>query len=118
MRFPAIEFPAIKFPAMWVRRSSRIPAKVGRALESQFRLTPKAVARLRYAERSGEYAGRRVRLIRVYEPSLVPTASNRAEGGPGYRGLDKQPQAVMFQGHIDADGIVYLTDNRPKLAAP
>jgi hypothetical protein len=81
-------------------------------LISEFHLGPESLAKLRVLGMNGKYAGRRVRMIRIFDPSL----SSKVQGSKlKYRDLQEGGErgALRFEGRIEMDGPVYLTDRRP-----
>ena len=92
-----------------------LPKTVQNALESQFRLDSEAMGRLRLLEKSGKYAGRPVRFIRIIDSSLV---NMDAKTSLKYSFLDdgNHKNAVQFEGHIEKEGHVLLHDLRPRQA--
>lgn len=79
-------------------------------LRSQFHLDENFLDRLRFVGKSGQYAGRRVRNILIYDPQRI-SGGNKAI--KGCHDLKNHRQAIMFEGHIDhRNDYVYLTDRR------
>jgi hypothetical protein len=67
---------------------------------------------LRVVESCGRYAGRRVTLIRVFDPVR---AAERAVVVQRFRDLDPQPSLVLWSGHVGRDGLVALFRRSPGL---
>lgn len=94
-----------------------LPESVRNALVSQFRLDPQEINQLRFLKKSGKFAGRPVQFIQIFDPRLVKTGApgplkyERLEGSSEFR------SALLFGGHIEKTGEVYLSDQRPKKAA-
>ncbi len=65
---------------------------------NRFKLTAVDIDKLSVLRRAGNFVGRPVTYLRVYDPSLIT-------GEPGdvsrYRDLDTQAQAVCFEGHTE-----------------
>lgn len=89
--------------------SKAIPGKVRRQLELQFHLDPQVIDDLGYVQQYGHYAGRQVRFIRIFDPSRV---SNGGRSIHTYNDLSSHRLAILFDGYIDKDGSVHLTDRR------
>lgn len=86
--------------------------KIRSSLISQFRMEPFQTPKLSYMEKRGTYAGRRVRYVRVFDPSLIPGQGSKTL--KTYDNLSAHRQAVLFEGHIEKDGMVHLVDHRPR----
>jgi hypothetical protein len=90
-----------------------LPKEVRATLATQYRLDDEALNRLRLLEKSGKYAGRRVRFIRIIDSSLLTTNP----GSPlKYSTLDSGDfrNALRFEGHIEKGGLVVLSDRRSR----
>jgi hypothetical protein len=98
----------------WPRRlgAKALPDKVRQTLISRFRLDDDQTTRLRYMEKRGHFAGRQVRFLRVFDPALIPSGSEKLP--QAFNDLGAYRQAVLFEGQIEKDGIVHLVDNRPR----
>jgi hypothetical protein len=87
--------------------SQEVPAHLKQALLAQFRVGPEASASLRVMEKSGRFGGRRVRMFRIFDPGLL-------EGGVATKmrfedlALASAARSVLFHGHVEADGGVYV----------
>lgn len=97
----------------WDRFSQVLPPSVTNSLVSQFRLELPALGKLSLLQKAGAFAGRPVRLIRVYDPALL------GDGGAATKRFDdlQEPgrrKAVLFEGHIEKEGSVVLVDRRPR----
>lgn len=91
------------------RRPGRLPDKVREALQSQYGLDTQSTEGLLCVERPGKFSGRRVRNIRIFDPALV------GDGGKSvrtYNDLLVHRRALLFEGHIERDGSVRLSDRR------
>jgi hypothetical protein len=84
-----------------------LSGKVRNALVSQFKMDSRSVGKLRFLRKSGRFARRRVKLIRIFDPA-------RSENGQvadlkyADLGMTDHRKALLFNGHIEADGAVYL----------
>ena len=84
-------------------------------LMSGFNLGPESLAKLCALETNGRFAGRKVRLVRVFDPSLI---SSGVASKLKYQDLEKAGDrgALRFEGHAELNGPIYLADRRPKAA--
>lgn len=97
----------------WDRSPRVLPVSVTDALVSQFRLESPALDKLSLLLKSGTFAGRSVRLIRVFDPALL------GDGGATTKRFEdlqetSRRKAVLFEGHIEKEGTVILLDRRPR----
>ena len=81
--------------------------QVSKALQSQLQIDFPIAGRLRFLSKSGHYARRRVKLIRIFDPALIEQVQL---GHMKYAdlGMTNHRGALRFDGHIEADGAVYL----------
>lgn len=90
-----------------------VSAQLRQALVSQFRVDLHDVAKMRILGKAGNFAHRKVRLIRIFDPGLVESAQ-----APGLKFDDLDVagprKSLLFTGHIEADGGIFLT---PAIAA-
>lgn len=93
------------------RQDTKVPAGVGRAIQKQYGLDTQALDRLCCLSRPGSFTGRPVKLIRVYDPAFVTHVGKVVEK---YEDLTDLREALVFEGHIEPDGSVYLVDRRAK----
>src|SRR5438067_2497570 len=78
----------------------------------RFFIDPDRAGRLQAIERSGRYAGRSARYIRIFDPGLIPTDG-------AVSSFDEVPvQALLFEGRFERDGSPKLRDLRPTLLGP
>lgn len=100
----------------WTGSKSRgLTEAIRTNLISEFHVGPESLAKLSALETNGKFAGRKVRLIRVFDPALV---SNRIASSLKYQDLQEagDRESLRFEGHIEMNGPVYLADRRPKVA--
>ena len=98
----------------------KIPEKVGETLISRFHLKPTDIDTLRLLERQGQLAAltgavaedRRVRFIRIFDPSRI-SAESLVALNYNYLKTPDGRKSLMFEGHIEKDGTVHLADRRP-----
>lgn len=79
------------------------------AVAARFNLDPSEVARLRYVEKEGMLAVRKVRYVRIFDPAYFEGSGNVVQG---YEDLDNYEGAILFQGYFEPNGMVYLSDRR------
>jgi hypothetical protein len=82
--------------------------QVRNALVSQLRVDSQSVTKLRFLRKSGRFARRRVKLIRIFDPALIEKGQV-ADLKYADLGMTDHRQALLFNGHIETDGAVYLT---------
>lgn len=91
-----------------------LPDRVKNALISQFGMTPESVGKMRFLGLPGNLADQKVEFIRVFDPALV---SGGAESKAKYQNFELQfsgdRKALLFEGHLEEDGSVWLNDRRP-----
>ncbi len=92
----------------WKRSSGGVSDSVRKALVGQYKLDEGLISRLRGVEKGGHYAGRVVRHVRVFDPTLLGNGSTVRR----YEDLDAHKAAILFEGHVEKDGAVYLADRR------
>jgi hypothetical protein len=68
---------------------------------------------LRVVESRGRYSGRKVQLVRVFDPAR---AAERSVIVRRYGDLDPHPSLVLWSGHVEHDGIVAITRHAPATA--
>lgn len=90
-----------------------VPESVRSALREKLGIDARQLDLFRAVERTGNYAGRKVRHIRVYDPAAV----NGASGKITYALLDQHKNAVVFEGHFEKNGALVITDRRQMAAA-
>lgn len=93
-------------------KSQELPQAVRKFLISEFHLVTESLTKLCVLGKNGKSAGRRVRLIRVFDPALL---SGIQVSKLKYHNLQepKYRNALIFEGHIETHGTVQLTDRRP-----
>ena len=84
----------------WRRKSgpSAVDAALRVLLISRFSLTTVEIKKLSVLRRIGEFVGRPVTYLRVYDPSLLTGELGDVRT---YQDLDTQAQAVCFEGHAE-----------------
>jgi hypothetical protein len=89
-----------------------LSVQVKERLIAQFTLDPVMVDKMRYSGKKGHYSGRPVKYIRIYDPVLI---NNGGSDPPGYDALSQESGsrgALLFDGRIEANDQLYLTDQR------
>jgi len=94
---------------IWQRSGPQeLSGKVRHTLLSQFSMDSPTAARLRFLQKSGRFARRRVKFIRIFDPALIVSSQ---VAGLKYDDLAATAhcKALLFNGHIETDGELYLT---------
>ena len=96
-------------------KSRELNQAVRKQLTSEFHIGPASLAKLRGLEMNGQFAGRKVRHVRIFDAALI---SNEDASKLKYQDLQgiKYPGALRFEGYTESNGTVYLTDRRPMAA--
>jgi len=90
----------------WNRQANgSLSDKVKKTLFVQFALGTDEVELLRAVLKSGRLDGKKVRYIRIYDPTPVEADSQPIRR---YEDLDSQEHRIRFQGHIEKYGPVHL----------
>lgn len=93
---------------VWQRSGPQeLPTKVRHFLSSQFRLDSQSAGKLRFLGKSGRFARRPVRFIRIFDPALIQIGQVVSLKYDDLE-MDHHRKALLFNGHIEADGAVYL----------
>lgn len=99
--------------SLWPSRGARkLSRTLRRALTSHFHLSLEELADLRYVSRPDSLLGRPLRRVLIFNPALLGQGVRRINR---YNDLWAQGRAVIFEGHIDSDGTVHLSESRPLL---
>jgi hypothetical protein len=92
-----------------------LPVIVKSALISQFNLESQGVNKLRFLGRPGRIGDKQVQFIRIFDPALI---SGGAAAKPNYHDFQLRfsgnRHALVFEGHIERDGTVLLSDQHPQ----
>jgi hypothetical protein len=102
------------FNQFWRNSGPReLPNNIKDILQSKYRLDDEVMGRMRLLEKSGSYAGRPVRFVRVFDTTMMP---DNPVGALKYSVMDQPDckKAVMFDGHIEKSGLVLLNDRRAR----
>lgn len=92
----------------WKKGPRPVPGELLQTLLSTYHLNPTQVDGMRMVERRGQFAGREVKDVIVFDPK----AANGDVGS--YADVDSgESQAILFRGHIEKGGGIDLRDVRP-----
>jgi len=86
-----------------------LPESVWRVVATQRNVEVSQIATMRYVQKRGKFAGRRVRQIRIFDPAQLPSPG---AGRVSYDALDAHRGAILFDGLIEGDGSVGIFDRR------
>jgi hypothetical protein len=89
----------------------RIPENVKSILTSQYRLSPQEIEHLRMVKKSGQFAGRPVRFVQIYDPSRLKQA-NPSQVKYEHLQSGQYRDALLFSGQIEKTGQIFLNDQR------
>jgi hypothetical protein len=91
-------------------KDGKLPESVRSHLATRFHLSTQVLDNLRWVLKSGNFARRPVRFLRIFD-----TTEAQKTGGTAFTYDDMQghQQAVLFEGHIERDGSSHLIDKRP-----
>ena len=84
---------------------------VQNVLVYRFHLDPQYLKRLRMLEKPGSFAGKPVRRLRIFDPSILAGETTSAMQYEELSSSEKRG-ALLFEGHIGHSGFVYLADRR------
>ena len=94
----------------WTKTGPKeLPKNIKRTLVSEFGVEPGATAEMRYLEKTGKYARRNVHHIRIVDAVL---SANGAKPVRQYDDLADDHKALLFEGYVDDNGYVRLSDRR------
>ena len=88
----------------------RLAKPVQEHMVRRFNLLPEYLNMLRYFEYDGVFRGEPVKQVRIFSPDMAK------ESGVTIRkssDLEQHPEMLLFMGHIDGRGQVYVADRRP-----
>jgi len=94
-------------------RLQSLPEPVRKTLSTQFCLTPEDINQLRLLEKRGRFAERPVRFIRIFNPVLMENSGVATLKYDDLLNTYARRNALLFEGHIEKNGHVYLADRRP-----
>jgi hypothetical protein len=87
----------------------RLPRPVQEYMTRRFSLIPEYLDLLRCFEYEGLVSGKWVRCIRIFSPNKV--REHRLSIMTS-QDLEQHPEMLLFEGHIDSQGSVYVADRR------
>lgn len=91
-----------------------VPEAIRSALREKLGSDSRQLDQCQALERSGRYAGRKVRHVRVFDPRLLKGLT----GPVSYAVLDAQKAAIIFEGHFEQNGGLVISDRRQVAPAP
>ena len=86
-----------------------ISPEMQKVLATEFHLESEVTARLQFAQKKGKYAGRSVRHICIFDPTVVLDQEGSAIT---FDEVVKQQVGVLFIGYIEKDGTIFLASKR------
>lgn len=86
------------------------PQEILNVAGSRMRIPAYESDRLMIVEERGTFAGRQVRFFRVYDPDRL----GPLDGPIAYRTLAMKREAVMFEGHSEANHGIVVYDTRAR----
>jgi hypothetical protein len=78
----------------------------------QFSLDPQTVDKMRFSGKKGRYSDRPVKYIRIFDPALIEDGKSAAPNYDALVQIPGQQSALLFDGRIETNERVYLTDRR------
>ncbi len=84
-----------------------------RALESDGLPSATDAQRMGVAESRGNYAGRKVTYVRVFDPRQLAAHAIDASTSHVYRDLDARPDLVLRAGFVEENGTVVMYTDQP-----
>jgi len=93
--------------------STRLSSRVRGTLEKEYRLDAETLDRLHSVEKSGRFLKRSVRFLAIFDPAKVPAGKSIKQ----YEDLMTNREALVFEGHMEMDGTVYLSRARASTPA-
>ena len=96
-----------------VRGPRTLPQHLKDVVIFQFKCTDTEADRLCYMRKKGTFAGRSVTQVRIYDRGLLAGQESKLKK---YDHLDAEREAVLFEGHYEADGNANLIDRRVSAA--
>jgi hypothetical protein len=92
--------------------AQKLSDQLKKRLIEQFSLDPQMIDKMRFSSKKGRYSDRPVKYIRIFDPALIESGKSAT---PSYDALVQIPrhrQALLFEGRIEANERIYLTDQR------
>ncbi|MBI3952969.1 MAG: hypothetical protein HY330_00475 [Chloroflexi bacterium] len=88
---------------------------VAQELRARYHLDEGELKLLRSAERRGKFAGRPAAYVRVYRADRAQASSARVRS---YEDLSLYPELVVYEGHVEQDGIYLVPRVQSSLPGP
>lgn len=99
--------------------AQQLTVRMKESLISEFTLNPLMVDKMRFSGKKGRYANRRVKYIRIYDPTIFASDESDSPGYDALGGASDNNGALLFEGRIDDNAETYWTDLRnPKALFP
>ena len=86
-----------------------VTPEMQKVLSSQFHLDSEVTAKLQFVHKQGKYAGRSVRHICIFDPTVVLGPDNLSVT---FDEVVNQQAGVLYVGYIEKDGTVFLSSKR------
>jgi len=90
-------------------RDVQLPENIRSHLATRFHLSAQALDNLRWVLKSGNFARRPVRFLRIFD---VTEAQKTGQITFTYDDMRDHEGAILFEGHLERDGSSYLIDIR------
>jgi hypothetical protein len=90
--------------------------QVKERLIAKFALDSRMVDKMRFSGKKGRYSDRPVKYIRIYDPGLIKESESAAPSYDGLVQISDNRAALLFDGRIESNERVYLTDQRTPAA--
>ncbi len=100
--------------------AQELPDKVKEGLIAKFALETGTVDKMRFSGKKGRYSNRPVQYFRIYDPDLISHGEPaKVKYNDFQLDMAGDRKALLFDGHIEKDGHILLTDRRaPTPASP
>src|SRR5918996_596164 len=96
--------------------AQKLSDQVKKRLISEFALDPPMVDKMRFSGKKGRYSDRPVKYIRIYDPVLIKDSEPATPSYDALVQISGNRGALLFDGRIEANERVYLTDQRTPAA--
>jgi hypothetical protein len=92
--------------------AQKLSDQIKKSLIAQFPLDSQMVDKLRFSGKKGRYSDRPVKYIRIFDPTLIPHGESAVPSYDALIQISGNRSALLFDGRIEANERVYLTDQR------
>ena len=92
--------------------AQKLSDQLKKRLIAEFSLDSQMLDKMRFSGKKGRYSDRPVKYIRIFDPALIESGKSAT---PSYDALVQIPahrKALLFEGRIEANERIYLTDQR------